>query len=146
MKIKLKDIQKIINNSIEINLIMTDALKNANQSIKELEIEFCDLLKNQNIDENLKNLDFTNADIVSDIIHLFEFKQIKLKKHNTKISNILSDRRKYKLLVGYANRVQQSFGFTKSVYWYNIHDKDIKYTLRTNILTYKKGTEIFKNK
>lgn len=144
---KLKEIQDMINTSIELNNQLLSQVKLANKNIIQCENDFIEILKNQNVDLFLKG--YVNKELkkdqISDLIHLFEFKYIKIQGYNTKILDILKDRRRFKLLVSYVHRVQKEHGFKNSVYWYNIHNKNIKYILRTDIGKFKKGLEIIKN-
>lgn len=144
---KLKEIQEIINKSIQVNQELLNSVKLANKNIVQCENEFLLVLSEQNVDLFLKG--YTQGQLdknrISDLIHLFEFKHLKIKGYNTKILEILKTRRRYKLLVSYANRVQKQNGFNNSVYWYNIHNKHIKYVLREDFNSqYKKGQEIIK--
>ncbi len=143
---KLKEIQELIDKSISVNNELLEQVKIANNNIEQIQNEFLTILREQNVDLFLKGYAEEKLDKnqLSDLIHLFEFKYIKLKGLNTKISNLLQNRRRYKLLITYVHSIQTKNGFSNSVYWYNIHNKHIKYTLRTDILEYKKNTVLLK--
>lgn len=144
---KLKEIQEIINESMEINNKLLVAVKDANKQISNCQKEFLNILQQQNTCSTLKR--YTEQKLskeqISDLIHLFEFKQIKLKGYNTKILKLLQERRRHKLLVSYVHRVQKEKGFFYSVYWYNLNNKNKQYTLKTDILNFKKGQIIIDN-
>lgn len=141
--IRMRDIQNCIEKSIKINRAMLDVLRQANSKITECEFKFIDLLAEQSVNLEIKRIAKTvqkdqdsqySKDVRSDLIHIFEFEIINIKGYKTKIQETLGDRRKLKLLVGYANRVQQDRGFTNSIYWYNRYQtNEMSYVLRTNI-------------
>ena len=142
--LRLKDIDKLIEVSIKVNRNMLDILSQSNSLIVDYENEFLDILKSQDKNKFYKDLaikisedlsDENNKLVFSDLIHLFEFEKVTIKGYKTKIIQCLENRRRIKMLVGYANRVQQERGFTNSIYWYNRHYNDSinSYALKTNI-------------
>lgn len=154
--IHLKEIDKLIAKSISINQGILNLLSQSNNYVIKLEKEFIDILINQNINTFYKNLatrisedlqSTENKNILSDLIHLFEFEKVVIKGFKTKILKCLNERRRVKMLVGYANRVQQERGFTNSIYWYNRHYNNSinSYTLKTDINSeFKKDLRISK--
>lgn len=154
--IHLKEIDKIIAKSISINQGILNLLSQSNNYVIKLEKEFIDILINQNVNTFYKNLatrisedlqSTENKNILSDLIHLFEFEKVVIKGFKTKILKCLNERRRVKMLVGYANRVQQERGFTNSIYWYNRHYNNSinSYTLKTDINSeFKKDLRISK--
>lgn len=154
--IHLKEIDKLIAKSISINQGILNLLSQSNNYVIKLEKEFIDILINQNVNTFYKNLatrisedlqSTENKNILSDLIHLFEFEKVVIKGFKTKILKCLNERRRVKMLVGYANRVQQERGFTNSIYWYNRHYNNSinSYTLKTDINSeFKKDLRISK--
>lgn len=143
---KLKEIQELIDKSISIHNELLEQVKVANECIEQYQSEFLSILQNQNKCLFLKRYVTNQLDKnqLSDLIHLFEFKYLKLQGLNTKIANLLQKRRRCKLLITYVHSIQTKNGFSNSVYWYNIHNKHIQYTLRTDLLGYKKGEILIK--
>lgn len=154
--IHLKEIDKLIAKSISINQGILNLLSQSNNYVIKLEKEFIDILINQNVNTFYKNLatrisedlqSTENKNILSDLIHIFEFEKVVIKGFKTKILKCLNERRRVKMLVGYANRVQQERGFTNSIYWYNRHYNNSinSYTLKTDINSeFKKDLRISK--
>lgn len=144
--LKLKEIQDLVSQSIQLNELMLSKIKDCNIEIVNLEKEFLNILQTQDIDLEIKNISsiinpFNDSEwdknVFSDLIHIFEFKKVQIKGLKTKIKNLLNNRRRLKLFIGYVNRIQQNNGFAKTIYWYN------KYS--NNELCYKIRTDCFKN-
>lgn len=146
MIIKLNEIsdmiKSMVDKSIDLNKEMLTLLGQSNKMVADLELSFLNTLSNQHTNEFYRDLAIkilsdteTHKTLLSDLIHLFEFKVVTIHGMVVKINAILEDRRRLKLFIGYCNRVQQERGFTNSIYWYNkqYSNNQCHYSLRNDI-------------
>lgn len=152
--LKLKEIQDLVSQSIQLNELMLSKIKDCNIEIVNLEKEFLNILQTQDINLEIKNISsiinpFNDSEwdknVFSDLIHIFEFEKVQIKGLKTKIKNLLNNRRRLKLFIGYVNRIQQNNGFAKTIYWYNKHNNnELYYKIRTDCFKdFLKDTKIY---
>lgn len=140
----LREINEIIKESIRVNKQMLDVLFFSNTECLKIEKSILDILRKQDTNTQFKTLaeiinplsrqaQTWDKQVFSDMLHLLEFKKIGIERHNSKLQKLLKERRYLKLMIGYANRLQQNRGLGNSYHWYARNNvNNISYKIRTN--------------
>lgn len=151
----LKDIDKIVKESVRQNNVMLELLPKAIAEVKSIEekiltiLRECDTISIRVMSELIEPFDNLawDKDVYSDLLHLIELGHLRIKGNVGKLRKLTKSRRRYKMLITYANRLQQNRGLNHSIYWYNRQTRAIQYKIKTDMFMsfgYAKDSRISK--